>query len=72
VTVVTRTGQTITGIEKALDDFSVVLIDFGGKVYSFDRAALTSIVRENRSLIPSYAQSLSDSDRNDLVAWLAQ
>jgi putative heme-binding domain-containing protein len=72
VTVVTRTGLTITGIEKALDDFSVVLIDFSGKVYSFDREALKSIVREKRSLMPSYAQSLSDSDRNDLVAWLAQ
>jgi putative heme-binding domain-containing protein len=72
VTVVTRTGQTITGIEKALDDFSVVLIDFSGKVYSFDREALKSIVREKRSLMPSYAQSLSDSERNDLMAWLAQ
>ena len=72
VTVETRDGRSITGIVKALDDFSVVFTDFKGQVYSFDRAALKSVTRRKRSLMPSYAKELTDSERNDLVAWLQQ
>lgn len=72
VTVVTRDGRSISGIIKALDDFSVVMIDFNGKVYSFDRAGVKSVTRETGSLMPSYARMLSETERDDLVAWLAK
>ncbi len=70
VTVVTRDAKTIRGIEKALDDFSVVLVDFTGRVYSFDRSDVRLVTRDTRSLMPDYDKTFTDAEMNDLLAFL--
>jgi putative heme-binding domain-containing protein len=71
VTVVTRDGKTLRGIERALDDFAVVFQDFSGKLYSFDRAALRSVTRDTQSLMPDYQKLLTGAEIDDVVAYLA-
>jgi putative heme-binding domain-containing protein len=70
VTVVTKDGKTLRGIERALDDFSVVMQDFSGKVYSFDRADVRSVTRANESLMPAATKTLSQTELNDVLAYL--
>jgi len=71
VTVISRDGKSTRGIEKWLDDFSVVLMDFSGHVHSFDRAAVRSVTRDMESLMPSYRATLKDAELTDLLAFLA-
>lgn len=70
VTVITRDGRTIQGIEKSYDTFSAQLMDLSGKYYSFLREDVTSLAREPKSLMPSYAKQLSENEINDLLAYL--
>jgi len=71
VTVVTRDGKTIAGVEKSYDNFSAQLVDLSGKYYSFLRDEVSSMKREPRSLMPStYGQSLSANEINDVLAYL--
>src|SRR5207248_10007732 len=70
VTVVSRDGKTIRGIERALDDFAVVLQDFSGRVYSFERAGLRSVARDGQSLMPEYGKVFTAAEVNDLLAYL--
>jgi len=70
LTVVTRDGKTIRGIERHRDDFSVVLQDFSGKIYSFERSSLRSVTADRSSLMPSYDGRFSPTEMNDLLAYL--
>jgi alcohol dehydrogenase (cytochrome c) len=71
VSVVTRDGRTLSGLEKVFDDFSVALMDANGKLHSFRRSDLVSSTLENRSLMPdSYGRLFSKSQIDDLVAYL--
>jgi len=70
VTVVTKDGKTLRGIERALDDFSIVLQDFSGKVYSFDRQDVQSVSRDRSSLMPEATKKLSAAEMNDVLAYL--
>jgi putative heme-binding domain-containing protein len=70
VKVVLKDGKTILGVERSIDNFSVQLIDLGGKYYSFVREDVTSMAREPRSLMPSYGKLFSQSEMNDLLAYL--
>ena len=65
-----RDGQTIRGIERALDEFSVVLQDFSGKVYSFDLAGVRSVARDSQSLMPEYGKRFTSAELDDLLAYL--
>jgi putative heme-binding domain-containing protein len=72
ITVVTRDGRKIVGVERAFDNFSAALTDLSGRYYSFQRDEVTSIVREERSLMPSnYGRLFSDRELENLVAYLA-
>src|SRR5262249_10293375 len=71
VTVALADGKTLRGVERALDDFSVVLQDFSGKVYSFDRSSLRSVTRDSKSLMPGYSQTLSATELDDVLSYLA-
>jgi len=68
--VVLRDGKSIAGVERSLDNFSAQLVDLTGKYYSFLREDVTSITRENRSLMPSYEKALAQNELNDLLAYL--
>ena len=70
--VVTLDGKTVRGIERAFDEFSVVLQDFSGTVHSFDRRSLKFAEREHGgSLMPSYEKSLTVVELDDLLKFLA-
>lgn len=71
VTVVTRDGKKIVGVERNFDNFSAQFVDLAGKYYSFEREDVASMTREPRSLMPStYGKMLSASEVDDLVAYL--
>jgi len=72
ITVVTRDGKKIIGVEKGFDNFSARLIDLSGHYYSFNKDDVTSIQREYRSVMPSsYGRLFSERELEDLVAFLA-
>ena len=70
VEVVTLAGEKIAGVEKSLTNFSVVLMDAGEKLRSFDRTQLRSSERTTRSLMPSYEASLTGARLDDMLAYL--
>jgi len=69
ITVVTSDGRSIRGVQRALDEFNVVLQDFSGKGYSLDRASLKAVA-EGGSPMPSYEKVLSPEELNDLLQYL--
>ena len=72
ITVVSRDGRTITGVERGFDSFSARLMDLSGRYYSFQTDDVTSIRREYRSLMPlNYGRMLSSRELEDLLAFLA-
>ena len=72
VTVVTREGAKITGLERGMDNFSVQLSDLSGKFYSFDKDQLRSVKRETESLMPgNYGKLLDATELDDLLAYLS-
>jgi cytochrome c oxidase cbb3-type subunit 3 len=71
VTVVLRDGKSVRGVERALDDFSAVLQDFSGKIYSFDRSGVRAVTRDAESLMPAYGKQLSETELNDVVVYLS-
>jgi putative heme-binding domain-containing protein len=72
ITVVTRDGKTITGVEKGFDNFSTLLMDLSGRLYSFQKDEVTSAERQYRSLMPlDYGRLLSERELDDLLAFLA-
>ena len=72
VTVVTRDGRKIVGVEKGFDNFWAALMDTSGRYYSFQRDEVTSITREYRTLMPSnYGRLFNDRELENLVAFLA-
>jgi hypothetical protein len=68
--VVTLGGTTVRGIEKELDDFSVTMQDFSGRVYSFDRGELKSIQQDSESLMPAYVGAFTAEEMSDVVKYL--
>jgi putative heme-binding domain-containing protein len=72
ITVVARDGKKIIGLDKGLDNFSARLMDLSGHYYSFQKDDVTSIQREDRSLMPAtYGRMFSPKELDDLVAYLA-
>jgi cytochrome c oxidase cbb3-type subunit 3 len=72
ITVVTRDGRKIVGVERGFDNFWAALTDLSGRYYSFQRDEVTSITREDRSLMPSnYGRLFSDRELENLIAFLA-
>lgn len=72
ISVVTRDGKKITGVEKGFDNFSAQFVDLSGNYYSFQKDAVSSLRREYRSLMPSnYGRLFSEGDLDDLLAYLA-
>ena len=70
-TVVTRSGQTITGMLKINDNFTLSLQTPDGAYHFLQKSALTRIEYGSRSLMPA-ATSLSDKEVDDLVSYLIQ
>jgi cytochrome c oxidase cbb3-type subunit 3 len=67
----TRQGKTYTGMIRNEDNFSLQLQDLDGSFRLLDKSDLTAIKRRSKSLMPDdYATKLSNSDLDDLIAYL--
>jgi cytochrome c oxidase cbb3-type subunit III len=69
-TVVTSTGQKITGALKVNDNFSVSLQTLDGKFHYFPKSQLSQVDYGSRSLMP--ASTLNSKQVDDLVSYLLQ
>jgi cytochrome c oxidase cbb3-type subunit 3 len=71
VTVVMKNGQSVTGIAKNEDTFSVQLLDTGQNLRLFLKSEVNKVVHERKSLMPSYPeQIISNVELQDLLAYL--
>jgi putative heme-binding domain-containing protein len=71
ITVVTRDGRKITGVERWLDNFSTRLMLESGEEQTFLREEVRSVTREMRSVMPGdYGKKLSETEIDDLVAYI--
>jgi putative heme-binding domain-containing protein len=71
ITAVTRSGDTLTGIARNEDNFSLQLQTRDGAFHSLMKSGLASLRRESRSLMPSdYGTQLSKTDLDDLISFL--
>ena len=72
VHVVTKDGHAVDGTRVAEDSLNIVLEDAQGKFHSFRKSELRVLDKEpGRSTMPSVKGKLSDTQVNDLVAYLA-
>jgi cytochrome c oxidase cbb3-type subunit III len=72
VTIVTREGDQIRGTRKSEDAFSIQIMDTRQRLQGYLKANLRDVTRDKKSLMPDYGPDrLSDSDLNDLLAYLS-
>jgi putative heme-binding domain-containing protein len=71
VTVLTRTGEPITGIRLNEDDYSIQIRDIRENLRSFLKSDLKEVKREGRSLMPAYGSTLSAVEMENVVAYLS-
>jgi hypothetical protein len=72
VKVVTRSGETVEGIAKNEDGFSIQILDFRDKLHLYDKSELRRIDHGTTSLMPhNYDKVLTQGEYQDLVAMLA-
>lgn len=73
VTVVLLNGKTVSGLPRYFDDFSARITDASGEEHTYLRSEVVSMRRELRSIMPdNYRKMFSDSDLNNLVAYIEQ
>lgn len=71
VTVVTASGERITGVARNEDTFSVQLLTTDQKLQFFLKKDVKEVVHERKSLMPPYSEdALSASELQDLIAYL--
>ena len=63
-------GSVIRGLRMDEDSFSLRLMDAEENLRSFSKSQLGGLERDKSSTMPSYAQSLTTQEQNDLVAYL--
>jgi cytochrome c oxidase cbb3-type subunit III len=71
VTIATRAGQTLTGVLRNEDNFSLQLQSLDGAFHLLMKSDVASMRRESNSLMPTdYGSTLSAGELNDLVSFL--
>jgi putative heme-binding domain-containing protein len=72
ITVVTKTGQRITGVPRNEDTFSVQMLGTDNEIHLFLKKDVQEVIHEEKSLMPAYSEAmLSDSQLRNLLAYLA-
>ena len=72
VTAIHNDGRRIQGVRLYDGPFSIQIRDFSDKLHSLPKSELTAVVkRAGESSMPSYAATLSNTEIDDLVAYLA-
>lgn len=73
ITIVTNKGETVQGIAKNEDGFSVQVLDFHDKLHLYQTTEVSQIIHGTTSLMPhNYDKVLSPTEYQDLVAMLAR
>jgi cytochrome c oxidase cbb3-type subunit 3 len=71
VDIVTTTNQRVSGFRLSEDTYSVQVRDLDGHLHSFFKTELSEYKRDlTRTPMPSFRNTLSDSQREDVVAYL--
>jgi putative heme-binding domain-containing protein len=71
VQLTTSTGQQISGFRLAEDTYSVQVRDLSGRLHSFYKSELSDLRKDRtHTPMPSFRTTLSDSEREDVVAYL--
>jgi putative heme-binding domain-containing protein len=71
VEITTRDNRRVAGFRLSEDTFSVQVRDLNGHLYSFWKDELSEYRKDHtRTPMPSYKTALSDSEREDMVAFL--
>ena len=72
VHVVTKDGHSVEGTRVSEDSFSIVIKDATGHFHSFKKLDVEKIEKiPGKSVMPSFKDTLSASQLDDLVAYLA-
>lgn len=72
VEAVTESGETIRGIRVNEDSFTIQVKSAGGRFYSFRKSALKELRRlKGQTPMPSFRQTLTAGELDDLVTYLA-
>lgn len=72
VTVVPKSGPSVTGQRVNEDSFSIQIRDISGRSYSYWKSDVTKIDKQRgKSPMPSFKGQLSDSELTDVAAYLA-
>jgi cytochrome c oxidase cbb3-type subunit III len=71
VTLVTRQGETIRGIRKNEDEFSIQIMDTRERIQGYLKSTLAELTLDKQSLMPVYGSDrLNDRDVDDVVRYL--
>jgi putative heme-binding domain-containing protein len=65
-------GQKLSGVRMNEDTWSIQVRDMSNKLHSFWKHELADLKVEQKTLMPSYRDSLSPQELNDIVAYLTQ
>jgi cytochrome c oxidase cbb3-type subunit III len=72
VRVVNADGTTVTGVRLGEDSFAIQIRDYTGRLHSYWKRDLKEIVKDRgKSPMPAYKDKLTDSELQDLIAYLA-
>jgi len=71
VQVVTKSGQTVTGIRLNEDDISIQLRDAQDNLRSFLKENIREVRHDKPALMPAYGRTLSRKEIEDVVAYLS-
>jgi len=70
ITVVTKDGKRLQGVQRGYDFFSAQFIDVDGHFHSYYKSDVKELTRAEKSLMPSYAKTLTPAEINDVVTFL--
>jgi len=71
VDIVTTNNEHVSGFRLSEDTYAVQVRDLSGRLHSFWKTELSEYRRDlTRTPMPSFATSLSDTEREDVVAYL--
>lgn len=72
VRAVTKDGLTITGVRVDEDAFTIQIRDYSDRLHSLDKADLRELHKDwGKSPMPSYRGVFSDTELQDVIAYLA-
>jgi hypothetical protein len=72
VRAVTRQGEKVSGIRVNEDNFTIQILEASGRLHSFRKSALSELQESpTESTMPSYKTIFSESELQDLVAYLS-